>query len=371
MSTAPSVLHAGCSVGSRRRSTGRSTTGCSTRARRTRPGIDGALVERRGPDRRRRGATPTSARSRWMTSRRPRRRSAEAGGEQVVDRQEIPDVGQLSYFKDTEGNIFGALQPGFLIRSRARCRLTHRGDTRHGLLGSIRHCRRRARRARASVLRALVRGDADPRGARDLQRPVPPRGGCARARVARAAPAADGELREHLEEHAAEETAHIELWDRFVAATGGSSSADATPESVRCAAAWEGTDRDVLATLVALYAIESAQPKISAVKQQGLVDLYGFEEGPATDYFDVHATLDADHAAAHREFIEPASRVPTTTSCSPRRARCSTRTGSCSTGSTGRTASAPSGLGVGGRYSSSAGFASTIIGRPSTSSQRV
>ena len=35
----------------------------------------------------------------------------ESGGEQVVDRHEIPEVGQLSYFKDTEGNIFGALQP--------------------------------------------------------------------------------------------------------------------------------------------------------------------------------------------------------------------------------------------------------------------
>src|SRR5215208_1128282 len=35
----------------------------------------------------------------------------KAGGEQVVDRQEIGDVGQLSYFKDSEGNIFGALQP--------------------------------------------------------------------------------------------------------------------------------------------------------------------------------------------------------------------------------------------------------------------
>jgi len=35
----------------------------------------------------------------------------ESGGEQVVDRQEIGEVGQLSYFKDTEGNIFGALQP--------------------------------------------------------------------------------------------------------------------------------------------------------------------------------------------------------------------------------------------------------------------
>ena len=32
-------------------------------------------------------------------------------GEQVLDRMEVPGVGQLSYFKDTEGNIFGALQP--------------------------------------------------------------------------------------------------------------------------------------------------------------------------------------------------------------------------------------------------------------------
>src|SRR3954451_17449505 len=31
----------------------------------------------------------------------------ESGAEQVVDRHEIPEVGQLSYFKDTEGNIFG------------------------------------------------------------------------------------------------------------------------------------------------------------------------------------------------------------------------------------------------------------------------
>jgi predicted enzyme related to lactoylglutathione lyase len=35
----------------------------------------------------------------------------EAGGEQVVARQEVPEVGQLSYFRDTEGNVFGALQP--------------------------------------------------------------------------------------------------------------------------------------------------------------------------------------------------------------------------------------------------------------------
>jgi uncharacterized protein len=36
---------------------------------------------------------------------------AAAGGEQVLDRMDVPGVGQLSYFRDTEGNIFGALQP--------------------------------------------------------------------------------------------------------------------------------------------------------------------------------------------------------------------------------------------------------------------
>jgi predicted enzyme related to lactoylglutathione lyase len=33
-----------------------------------------------------------------------------AGGEQVVDRQELENVGSFAYFKDTEGNIFGAMQ---------------------------------------------------------------------------------------------------------------------------------------------------------------------------------------------------------------------------------------------------------------------
>jgi predicted enzyme related to lactoylglutathione lyase len=34
-----------------------------------------------------------------------------SGGEQVLDRMAVPGVGWLSYFKDTEGNIFGAMQP--------------------------------------------------------------------------------------------------------------------------------------------------------------------------------------------------------------------------------------------------------------------
>jgi len=43
----------------------------------------------------------------WPRSRRP---SPRRGGEQVVDRQELENVGSFAYFKDTEGNIFGAMQ---------------------------------------------------------------------------------------------------------------------------------------------------------------------------------------------------------------------------------------------------------------------
>jgi predicted enzyme related to lactoylglutathione lyase len=74
------------------------------------PGIDGALVGRHGEIDGQSvnafvctvqvddiGATEESV--------------AAAGGEQVLDRMEIPGVGHVSYFKDTEGNVFGALQP--------------------------------------------------------------------------------------------------------------------------------------------------------------------------------------------------------------------------------------------------------------------
>ncbi len=36
---------------------------------------------------------------------------ATSGGELVLERMEVPGVGHLAYFKDTEGNIFGALEP--------------------------------------------------------------------------------------------------------------------------------------------------------------------------------------------------------------------------------------------------------------------
>jgi pyrroloquinoline quinone (PQQ) biosynthesis protein C len=49
-----------------------------------------------------------------------------------------------------------------------------------------------------------------------------------------------------------------------------------------------------------MYAIESAQPAISATKQDGLALHYGISEA---EYFSLHRELDVEHAAQARELI--------------------------------------------------------------------
>ena len=55
---------------------------------------------------------------------------------------------------------------------------------------------------------------------------------------------------------------------------------------------------------MAAFTIESGQPAIAETKLRGLVERYGFEEGPATEYFALHAERDHEHAAQSRELIE-------------------------------------------------------------------
>jgi pyrroloquinoline-quinone synthase len=105
------------------------------------------------------------------------------------------------------------------------------------------------------------------------------------------------------EDHADEEEAHIALWDRFAAAVGGATGAPAQPETDRCVAAWTA-GRTPLEALVASYAIEAGQPAISRTKLDGLVEHYGLSEGPATEYFSLHAERDVDHAEQSRALIE-------------------------------------------------------------------
>jgi len=109
--------------------------------------------------------------------------------------------------------------------------------------------------------------------------------------------------RPEVAEHAAEESAHVRLWDGFVAAVGGSSDAPATPETEECVDAWTSADGR-LATLARLYAIESGQPEISRTKREGLAAFYGIECGAGDAYFRVHESRDAEHAGEARRLIE-------------------------------------------------------------------
>lgn len=127
---------------------------------------------------------------------------------------------------------------------------------------------------------------------------------------AKSAPHAEG-----LRCHAEEERAHVALWDGFLQAasasgglTGGAlqETGGVAPfeETMECSRAW-AQGEDVLEHLAVLYAIEASQPDIARTKLEGLVERYGYsEEGPATEYFRLHATLDVEHARQARRLIE-------------------------------------------------------------------
>jgi predicted enzyme related to lactoylglutathione lyase len=74
------------------------------------PGINGALVQRMGEiDGQAVIAYVNTIQVDDLAA--VERRVADGGGQVALARQEVPGVGDLCYFKDTEGNIFGALQP--------------------------------------------------------------------------------------------------------------------------------------------------------------------------------------------------------------------------------------------------------------------
>jgi pyrroloquinoline-quinone synthase len=120
------------------------------------------------------------------------------------------------------------------------------------------------------------------------------------AAVAESAPAAE---RAELRRHAAEEEAHVDLWDGFVGAVGGDAAAAPTAETAACVAAWTADD-DHLCQLVRLYAIESGQPAISQTKREGLAAHYGIGDCAGSEYFRLHEKADVEHAAEGRSLIE-------------------------------------------------------------------
>ncbi len=125
---------------------------------------------------------------------------------------------------------------------------------------------------------------------------------------------ADPEHRSGLQRHAAEERSHVALWDQFAAAAMGAAAQESEvpsdgaarrplSETETCAHTWTAGE-DALEHLAVLYAIEASQPQIAQTKLDGLTEHYGYRpEGPAVEYFQLHATLDVEHARQARELI--------------------------------------------------------------------
>ena len=104
-------------------------------------------------------------------------------------------------------------------------------------------------------------------------------------------------------EHAAEEAAHVALWDDFARTVGAATDRPPRPETIGCAEAWTDGE-DLLERLAVLYAVESAQPAISQTKLDGLVTHYGIaRDAEAAAYFILHAERDHSHAAHSRRLI--------------------------------------------------------------------
>lgn len=108
-------------------------------------------------------------------------------------------------------------------------------------------------------------------------------------------------------EHAAEEAAHVTLWDAFAHSLDADLDRAPRIETEACVDAWAASD--ALEGTATLYAIESAQPEISRTKLDGLVAHYGFEPGSAsTAYFEVHSERDHEHAAESRRVLAERAR---------------------------------------------------------------
>jgi pyrroloquinoline-quinone synthase len=109
-------------------------------------------------------------------------------------------------------------------------------------------------------------------------------------------------------EHAAEEAAHVMLWDSFAHALDADLDRPPRVETQACVDAW-ASGRDDLERLAALHALESAQPDVSRTKLEGLEAHYSFSRGgAATAYFEVHAERDVEHAAETRRVLAARAR---------------------------------------------------------------
>lgn len=103
---------------------------------------------------------------------------------------------------------------------------------------------------------------------------------------------------------------HPALWRRFAEAVGCGNSelegGEVWPETAAAIAGFRAAvgEGPVVRGLAALYAYETMVPAVAAEKIRGLAEHYGVQGSPGTDYFEVHRTLDVEHAAETRALLE-------------------------------------------------------------------
>jgi pyrroloquinoline quinone (PQQ) biosynthesis protein C len=109
-------------------------------------------------------------------------------------------------------------------------------------------------------------------------------------------PAADL-VRRNLADEESNPEPHVALFERFAQAVGAASEAAPTAATQALLDTYrrliEASGAEGLAALVAY---EMQAPDIAASKAQGLRDHYGLDDR-ATQFWDVHATMDRDHAS--------------------------------------------------------------------------
>ena len=124
--------------------------------------------------------------------------------------------------------------------------------------------------------------------------------------------------RDLLRSHAAEESDHITLWDRFAEAIGiDAPTLRATPANAATATLIARGDELVAQGhgAAVVWSIEAQSPAVSAEKLRGLRAHYGIDETNGGQYFSVHQELDRDHEAQLRNLIY--SRDATTQKAAP------------------------------------------------------
>ena len=104
--------------------------------------------------------------------------------------------------------------------------------------------------------------------------------------------------RETLIAHAAEETAHVRLWERFAFACGVSSEALASSNPNRATRTMLDDCKKLAAggnAAAVAWALEVQTPAVSKEKIRGLVAHYGIDVRSGGEYFALHEHLDIEH----------------------------------------------------------------------------